>query len=78
MYQNRITIYGVTIAICIMCLCAYVPWLQENVFNCATPPAVVAWTPHFGFLAFALTYTETAKYYGRNYPNSWFTRLFVW
>jgi magnesium-transporting ATPase (P-type) len=78
MIENRITIYGVCIALAIMLMCVYIPWLQDNVFYCANPPAVAAYIPHLGFMVFVLSYTETTKWYARNNPNAWFTRHFMW
>jgi magnesium-transporting ATPase (P-type) len=78
MYQNRITIYGVIAALTIMVLCAYVPWLQDNIFYCADPPALAAWIPHLGFMVFALAYTEGTKFYARRNPNAFFSRTFMW
>ena len=48
-YENRVTFYGVFIALAIMILCSYVPWLQDNVFYTANPPGQAAWVPHLFF-----------------------------
>ena len=77
-YENRVTFYGVFIALAIMILCSYVPWLQDNVFYTANPPGQAAWVPHLFFLAFCLIYTESTKYLARNKPNSWFVRHLMW
>jgi magnesium-transporting ATPase (P-type) len=76
--ENRITMYGVVAALAIMFVCAYVPWLQEEVFKSAAPPSLATWIPHLFFLAFVLVYTEATKAHARRTPNSWFTRTFVW
>ena len=77
-WQNRVTFYGVFAALAIMLICAYVPWLQRNVFFTADPPGLAAWVPHFFFLAFVLVYTEATKAMARKAPNSWFVRHFMW
>lgn len=77
-YENRVTFYGVFVALAIMILCTYVPWLQKNVFFTANPPGVQAWVPHLFFLAFCLIYTEATKALARKSPNSWFVRNFMW
>eukprot|EP00892_Ulva_mutabilis_P001291 jgi/Ulvmu1/11162/UM071_0046.1 len=78
LYENRITYYGVFVALAVMILCTYVPWLQDNVFFTANPPGVQAWVPHFFFLAFIAIYTEGTKAFARKNPNAWFTKWFVW
>ena len=52
--------------------------VQDNLFYTANPPGVQAWVPHFFFLVYALIYTETSKFIARKYPNSFFTRYFMW
>jgi len=32
LYTNRHTFYGVAIAVAVMLVCAYIPWLQDNIF----------------------------------------------
>jgi sodium/potassium-transporting ATPase subunit alpha len=78
MLGNRVTIYGVLIAVGIMLLCTYVPWLQDHVFYNADPVAVAAWVPHFFFLAFILVYSESTKWYARNNPDAWVVRKLIW
>jgi magnesium-transporting ATPase (P-type) len=77
-WENRTTFYGVLIALSIMILCTYVPWLQDHVFYSANPPGQCAWLPHLFFLAFCITYTESTKWLARNRPNSWFVRRVMW
>ena len=78
LYENRTTYYGVAVALAIMILAAYVPWLQDNVFYTANPPGQCAWVPHLFFLVFCLAYTETTKWWARNNPDSFFTRRIIW
>ena len=78
LYENRVTYYGVFVALAIMIVCTYIPWLQENVFFTANPPPLQAWVPHLFFLAFALVYTEVTKAYARKNPNAWFVRHLMW
>ena len=77
-YSNKVTFYGVAIALLIMLLCTYVPALQDNVFYTANPPAISAWVPHFFFLAFILPYSEGIKWIARTYPNSQATKYLSW
>lgn len=78
LYENRVTYYGVFVALAVMILCSYVPFLQDNVFFTANPPGVQAWVPHFFFLAFIFAYTEGTKAFARRNPNAAFTKWFVW
>lgn len=78
LYENRVTYYGVAVALGVMIICTYIPWLQDNVFFTANPPGVQAWVPHFFFLAFCLVYTEGSKAYARKNPNAFFTKWFMW
>lgn len=78
LWENRVTFYGVIVALGVMIICTYIPWLQDNVFYTADPPAVPAWIPHFFFLAFVAIYTETTKYIARTKPNSFFARHLIW
>jgi magnesium-transporting ATPase (P-type) len=77
-WENRVTFYGVLVALGVMIICAYIPWLQDNVFYTANPPGVQAWVPHFFFLFYCLVYTEATKYWARTRPNSFFTRHLMW
>lgn len=76
--KNRTTYYGVFIALSIMIVCVYIPWLQDNVFYTADPPGVQAWVPHFFFLVYMAIYTEGSKAFARANPEHWYVKWFCW
>lgn len=78
LFGNRSTYLGTAIALMIMIVCSYIPWLQDNVFYTANPPGVQAWVPHLFFLVWVFTYTELSKAFARKNPNHWYVSWFCW
>jgi sodium/potassium-transporting ATPase subunit alpha len=75
-FDNPVTIGGVALELAILFVVVFIPGLQ-TIFYTANLAGVI-WPISLVFLAVMLPYTEISKYYFRKYPDSKFTKIFMW
>lgn len=75
-FENRVTIYGCTVALLFACFIIYTPAVHD-LFG-ANYMFVIWWTCHFAFLLIALVYTEGYKRAARRNPKGFAARYLAW
>lgn len=74
--HNKITLFGVALALAVMLLVTFVPFLQP-IFNSRDPPNFV-WAWSLPFTGFILVWTEATKWAARKWPEGFVARHIVW
>lgn len=75
-FKNPVTLYGVSVAVAVMLIVVYVPFLQP-IFDTAALTGI-GWVPMLGFGVWVFAYSEWSKKVVRMDPDGWWARQMQW
>jgi Ca2+-transporting ATPase len=74
--DNFVSVFGCALAVVVLLLIVYVPWLNDIFQSAPVVPQV--WPCFLVFVAYIYPFTEYTKHMVRSNPASWWARTFGW